>query len=201
MKHDILQKAGEIFLKLGFKSVTMDDIANELAISKKTIYKYFKNKEELIDETTLHIHETMHKSILCICEKGFNAIEENFEIKNMFKDLLKNSDSSPMFQLKKYYPKTHLKMMEKEFEMFKDCILSNIEKGLNEGLYRKGLDKELTTKFYFSLAMSVHDSTLYTYNKNTLNKLETSVLEYHTRALSTKKGIGILEEQLEKNKI
>jgi len=199
MKEVILKKTGDIFLKLGFKSVTMDDIASELGISKKTIYKYFKNKEELVDETTIHLHETMHQSVVCICEKGFNAIQENFEIKKMFKDLLKNSDDSPMYQLKKYYPKTYVKMMEKEFSMFKDCILNNIEKGINEGLYRKDIDKELTAKFYFSLAMSVHDATFYTYNKNTLNKLETNVLEYHTRAIATEKGLQILEEQLEKN--
>jgi len=199
MKEVILKKTGDIFLKLGFKSVTMDDIASELGISKKTIYKYFKNKEELVDETTIHLHETMHKSVVCICEKGFNAIQENFEIKKMFKDLLKNSDDSPMYQLKKYYPKTYVKIMEKEFSMFKDCILNNIEKGINEGLYRKDMDTELTAKFYFSLAMSVHDATFYTYNKNTLNKLETNVLEYHTRAIATEKGLQILKEQLEKN--
>ena len=199
MKEVILKKTGDIFLKLGFKSVTMDDIASELGISKKTIYKYFKNKEELVDETTIHLHETMHKSVVCICEKGFNAIQENFEIKKMFKDLLKNSDDSPMYQLKKYYPKTYVKIMEKEFSMFKDCILNNIEKGINEGLYRKDIDTELTAKFYFSLAMSVHDATFYTYNKNTLNKLETNVLEYHTRAIATEKGLQILKEQLEKN--
>jgi AcrR family transcriptional regulator len=199
MKEVILKKTGDIFLKLGFKSVTMDDIACELGISKKTIYKYFKNKEELVDETTAHLHETMHKSVVCICEKGFNAIQENFEIKKMFKDLLKNSDDSPMYQLKKYYPKTYVKIMEKEFSMFKDCILNNIEKGINEGLYRKDMDTELTAKFYFSLAMSVHDATFYTYNKNTLNKLETNVLEYHTRAIATEKGLQILKEQLEKN--
>ena len=91
--------------------------------------------------------------------------------------------------------------MAKEYSMFKDCILQNIEKGIQEGLYRKNLDVELTTKFYFSLAMSVHDSSLYTYNRNTLNKLETSVLEYHTRAIATLKGLTILEEQLEKNNL
>ncbi len=199
MKETILLKAGDIFLKLGFKSVTMDDIANELAISKKTIYKFFKNKEELVDETVSFLHEIMHKDIVCICDVGHNAIQENFEIRKMFKDLLKNSDDSPMFQLKKYYPKTYRKIMSKEYSMFKDCILQNIKKGIHEGLYRKNIDVELTTKFYFSVAMSVHDSSLYSYNKNTLNKLETSVLEYHTRAIATSKGLTVLEEQLEKN--
>lgn len=200
MKQTILQKAGEIFLKYGFKSITMDDIANELAISKKTIYKFFKNKQELVEETVSLVHETMHKEIFCICDKGYNAIEENFEIKNMFKNMFKNSDDSPMFQLEKYYPDTYHKMMVSEFDMFKDCILTNIKKGIKEGLYRANINENLITKFYFSLAMSVHNSNLHTYNKNTLNKLETSVLEYHTRAIATLKGLKILEKQLEKNK-
>lgn len=199
MKETILKKAGDIFLKLGFKSVTMDDIANELAISKKTIYKYFKNKEELVDETVSLVHETMHNEVYCICDKGYNAIQENFEIKNMFKNMFKNSDDSPMYQLEKYYPKTFSKIMANEFSMFKDCISNNLKKGMAEGLYRKNIDEELVTKFYFSLAMSVHNSKLHAYNKNTLNKLETSVLEYHTRAIATGKGIKILEQQLKIN--
>jgi predicted transcriptional regulator len=200
MKENILQKAGEIFLKLGFKSVTMDDIANEMGISKKTIYKYFHNKEELVDESLSYLHELIHNSVSCICEKGFNAIEENFEIKNTFKDLFKNTDDSPMYQLQKYYPKTYNKLMADEFCMFKDCILKNIEKGINEGLYRKDIELEIITKFYFSLVMSVHDTNLHKYNKNTINSLEMIALEYHTRAISTEKGIKILEQQLQQNK-
>ncbi len=196
MKETILQKAGETFLKFGFKSVTMDDIASEMGISKKTIYKYFSNKEELVDESLSFIHKSIHKSVSCICEQGFNAIQENFEIKKIFKDLFKNTDDSPMYQLQKYYPKTYQKLMADEFCMFKDCILKNLEKGINEGLYRKNIELELTTKFYFSLVMSVHDTNLYKYNNNTVNNLEIKALDYHTRAIATLKGIQILEEQL-----
>ncbi len=196
MKETILTKAGETFLKYGFKSVTMDDIADKLAISKKTIYKFFKNKEDLVNESVTFLHEKMFNHVTCICEMGFNAIQENFEIKNMFKDLLKNSDESPMYQLQKYYPKIYSKIMVKEFSMFKDCMVRNIEKGIKEGLYRNGLNIELTAKFYFSLVLSVHNNDLYTYNKNTLNTLELCVLEYHTRAIATTKGLEILEQQL-----
>jgi len=201
MKETILKKAGESFLKYGFKSVTMDDIANDLGISKKTIYKHFKNKVELVDSTISYLHESMHNTVMCVCDKGFNAIQENFEIKKIFSEVFKNSDNSPMYQLQKYYPETYTKIMKDEFSMFKDCILKNIEKGIHEGIYRKNLDKELITKFYFSLMMSVHDTNLYTYNKNTIHKLELKALEYHIRAIATLKGIKILEEQLEINAI
>ena len=90
--------------------------------------------------------------------------------------------------------------MADEFCMFKDCILKNIEKGINEGLYRKDIELEIITKFYFSLVMSVHDTNLHKYNKNTINSLEMKALEYHTRAIATEKGIKILEQQLQQNK-
>ena len=201
MKEIILKKTGESFLKYGFKSVTMDDIANDLGISKKTIYKHFKNKVELVDSSISFMHQSAYNMVLCVCDKGYNAIQENFEIKKIFSELFKNSDNSPMYQLQKYYPETYTKIIKDEFSMFKDCILKNIEKGIQEGIYRTNLDKELTTKFYFSLMMSVHDTNLYTYNKNTISKLELKALEYHIRAIATLKGIKILEEQLEINAI
>ena len=201
MKETILKKAGDLFLKLGFKSVTMDDIANELAISKKTIYKFFKNKVQLVDEATSYMHEIMHNEVLIVYNYGHNAVKENFEAHKIFQGFLQNSDDSPLFQLQKYYPETYHKMMSQEFCMFKDCLSKNIEKGIRAGLYRKEINVELSTKFYFSLIMSIHDSNLYTYSKNTINKLEINVLEYHTRAIATEKGIEILLEQLEKNAI
>lgn len=196
MKDIILKKTGERFLKLGFKSVTMDDIADELAISKKTIYKYFNNKQDLVEQTITHIHEACLCAIDGVCNVGFNAIHENFEVKKVFKDLLKSNDDSPMYQLKKYYPKIYEKVMSKEFLMFQECISKNIEKGIDEGLYRKDINKSVVTRLYFALVMAVHDENLFTYNKNTINKLEIDVLEYHTRAIATDKGIKELEKQL-----
>lgn len=198
MKKTILEKSGEVFLKYGFKTATMDDIANELAISKKTIYKYFKNKEQLVDESVLFFHNNINNSILCICNKGYNAIEENFEVKIMFKDIFKNLNESPVFQLQKYYPKTYDKVMSSEFEMFKDCISENIKKGIKEGLYRKDINESVVSRFYFSLVFSVYDTTLFTQQNKTLNQLEIEALEYHTRAIATDKGLKILEKQLEK---
>ncbi|MDV7186189.1 TetR/AcrR family transcriptional regulator [Lutibacter sp. TH_r2] len=196
MKEIILKKTADIFLKFGFKSVTMDDIANDLGMSKKTLYKYFKNKEDLVDQAIVNFHENCLKKINGVCAIGYNAIEENFEIKKIFKDLLQSSDESPMFQLKKYYPNTFNKVMNKEFEEFQNCIITNIKKGINEGLYIKSINKSVVSRFYFSLVHSVHDDQLFTYKKNSINQLEIDVLEYHTRAIATTKGIKELEKQL-----
>jgi len=196
MKESILKKSGEIFLKFGFKSVTMDEIASEMGISKKTIYKYFKTKAELVDKATEYTHSLMHAEVLKVYDMGYNAIEENYESNKIFKGFMQNSDDSPLYQLKKYYPETYQRIISQEFCIFKDCLSSNVEKGIEEGLYRANINIEQVVKFYFSLIMSVHDSDLYTYSKNTINKLELNVLEYHTRAIATEKGLKVLKQQL-----
>mgnify|MGYP003683789963 CR=1 FL=1 len=198
MKEKIIEKAGELFIKLGFKSVTMDDISNELGISKKTLYKYFNNKHSLVEETTSTMHESCFIVIEAIANQGFNAIEENFEIKKMFKEMFQNASSSPIYQLKKYYPKIHEKTMEKEIVLFSECFKKNFEKGILEGYYREDINIELVTQFYFSLVFSIHENTLENYK---IPKLEQEVLVYHTRAIATEKGLLELEKQLKNNQL
>lgn len=193
MKDKILEKAAEMFLTLGYKSVTMDDIASELGISKKTLYKYFDNKLRLVEETTIGMHESCLHMVYAIVEEGNNPIQENFKIKKMFKEMFKNASSSPIYQLKKYYPKIHEKVMRKEMMAFSECIHSNLEKGIQEGYYRSNINIELYTKFYFSLVFGIHESAIENYK---IPELEKEALIYHTRAIATEKGIQELENQL-----
>lgn len=198
MKEKIIGKAGELFIKLGFKSVTMDDIANALGISKKTLYKYFSNKHSLVEETTTTMHDSCLFGIEMITNQGFNAIKENFEIKKMFKEMFQNASSSPIYQLKKYYPKIHQKTMEKEIILFSECFKKNFENGINEGFYREDINIELASQFYFSLVFSIHENTI---ENHKIPKLEQEVLVYHTRAIATEKGLLELEHQLKNNQL
>jgi hypothetical protein len=193
MKEKIISKASDMFLKLGFKSITMDDIAGEMCISKKTIYKYFCNKELLIEESTATIHKEVHQIIYSIIAKNYNAIEENFEIRKMFKEMFKSSDTSPIYQLKKHYPEIHNKVMSREIEECNTIFKQNIEKGIKQGLYRSDLNIETYVRFYYILIFSINGNTK---SEKEAQKIELEILEYHTRAMATEKGIIELEKQL-----
>lgn len=194
MKDKIISKATELFLKLGFKSVTMDDIASEMCISKKTIYKFFCNKEILIEESTEMVHKAIHESIDTIAAKNHNAIEENFEIKKMFKEMFKSGENSPAYQLKKHYPEIYNKVMSRELNECNTVFKQNIEKGIREGLYRENLDIDIYVGFYYTLIFSIHGTTS---SERESQKLELEALEYHTRAMATPSGIIELEKQLQ----
>lgn len=194
MKEKIIAKATELFLKLGFKSVTMDDIAGEMCISKKTIYKYFCNKELLIEESTTMVHKEVHRIIDSIVAKNHNAIEENFEIRKMFKDMFKAGDTSPIYQLKKHYPEIYHDVMKREIEECRSCFRQNIEKGMEQNLYRQDLNIEAYVKFYYYLIFNINENTS---SEAEAQQLELDALEYHTRAMATSEGIIELEKQLQ----
>jgi AcrR family transcriptional regulator len=198
MKEKIISKASDLFLKLGFKSVTMDDIAGEMCISKKTIYKYFCNKELLIDVSTEEVHQSIHKVIETIIAQNHNAIEENFEIRKMFKEMFQATDTSPLYQLKKHYPEIYQKVMLREVSKCNMWFKQNIEKGIQQELYRKELNIDVYVKFYYILIFSIKENTV---SEKDSRNLELEALEYHTRAMATSKGIIELEKQLQKAKI
>lgn len=195
MKEKIITKASELFLKLGFKSITMDDIAGEMCISKKTIYKYFCNKELLVEESTESIHKAVHETINSIVQMNHNAIVENFKIREMFSEMFKSSvDTSPIYQLKKHYPDIYEKVMLREINECSMWFRNNIIKGIENGLYREDVDIDTYVKFYYTLIFSINETTS---SEKEAQKLELNALEYHTRAMATPAGIIELQKQLQ----
>jgi AcrR family transcriptional regulator len=196
MKDKIIKKATDMFLKLGFKSVTMDDIACEMCISKKTIYKYFSNKEKLIEEGTEVIHQKIHALMDEVVARNYNAIEENFEMRQMFKEMFQSFDHSPAYQLKKHYPEIYEKMMANEIEDCNHMFTQNVFKGIKQGLYRPEVEVEVAARFYYILIFSINENTQL---ESEAYEIEGKALEYHTRAIATTEGIKELEKQLSKN--
>lgn len=200
MKEKILEKATEMFLNIGFKSVTMDDISNELGISKKTIYTHFKNKNKLVEESSFSLFSHLCDGINTICNNKLNSINELFEIKAYVMKNLKNEKSSPQYQLQKFFPEVHLKMKKKHFEVMRGCVDENIERGIKEGLFRKNINPDFITRIYFAGMHNIKDEEIFPSSDFERNKLTTTYLDYHIRAIATTKGIQVLEETLKNDK-
>ncbi|WP_157209088.1 TetR/AcrR family transcriptional regulator [Mariniflexile maritimum] len=193
MKEQIISKSKDMFLKLGFKSVTMDDIASEMGISKKTIYKYFSNKDDLIENTIELAHKEVQEIIAIIDEQGFNAIEDNFEMKRMFREMFKGADTSLLYQLKKHYPDIYEKVNIVQIDILSVCFRKNIIKGIKEGLYREDVAIDDYVKFYQILIFNINETIILEKDSHIL---EHKALEYHIRAMATLAGIIELEKHL-----
>ena len=198
MKDTILEKSKELFLRNGFKTVGMDDIAQSLHISKKTIYQYFPSKEDLVKAVLGYIYDLAFGKIAELSGKYETAIHEHFKIKEFIDGILgKDFETSPcFFQLKKYYPELCYKFEKRRCKDIKTHIEGNISEGIKQGVYRENLDRtflaaqyiagsdaiDLYEKFPEELGESI--SMKGHYNK---------FLEFYLRSIVTPKGLEIVE--------
>jgi AcrR family transcriptional regulator len=199
MRDKILISAADLFLNYGFKSVTMDDIANKLGISKKTIYQHFDNKTKLVEATTMQMFDMISHGIDCICALGKNPIEELYEIKSFVMLHLKDEKSSPQYQLQKYYPKISATIKKKQFEVMQKCVTDNLKKGVEKELFRQDINIDFISRIYFNSMVSLKDQDLFPLNNFSMNMLMENYLEYHLRGICTPKGLDILTKIINKN--
>lgn len=194
MRDKIINRATELFLTLGFKSVTMDDIANELGISKKTIYVHFENKTKLVEATTLEMFELISEGIDGICLLEKDPIEEIYDIKKLVLEHLKDEKSSPYHQLQKYYPKIFNSLKSKQYGLMEDCVADNLNRGIARGLYRADIEVEFISKIYFTCIMALKDKQLFPLQNFSMSSLMNHYLEYHVRGICTPKGLEVLTQ-------
>lgn len=199
MREKIIHKASDLFLTLGFKSVTMDDIASEMGISKKTIYVHFNNKTKLVEAVTFTLFENICDGIDCICEKANNPIEELYDIKMFVMHHLKNEKASPQYQLKKYYPPIHDQLKQKQFHKMQDSVSESVQKGIDTGVFRPNIDVDFISRLYFNGMTGIKDEAIFPRDKFNMEYLMENFLEYHLRAIVTEKGFEILNQFITKN--
>ncbi|QYA25093.1 TetR/AcrR family transcriptional regulator [Gramella sp. MT6] len=200
MQEKILHIATEMFLNYGFKSVTMDDIADNMGISKKTIYAHYSTKNKLVQASGSHLLKTISEGIDEIRSRNLNPVIENFEIKQFVNQHLKGEKTSPHFQLKKYYPKVFDKLIEEQFQVLENCVGDNISRGIQQGYYRKQINVPFVCRIHFVGMMGVKDKEMFPTEQFTEEDLTGEFLNYHLRAICTPKGIKTLEEYINNEK-
>ena len=185
----ILEKTRELFLTIGFKSVTMDHIANEMGISKKTIYKFFCNKNELVNVVTNGMFKSITQGIEQIKKDSSDPISELYDIKLFLINILKGERTSPLYQLQKYYPSTHKEITKNQFDYMVKTAKGSLKHGIKLGLYRKDINIDLISRLYFNGMTGIKDQDIFPANIYEPTFLMENYIEYHLRAIVTEKGL------------
>jgi TetR/AcrR family transcriptional regulator, cholesterol catabolism regulator len=194
---NILSKVRELYMKYGIKSITMDDVANELGISKKTLYQYVADKDDLVGKI-IDYEISIRLEEICNCFKtGFNAIEELFEISLFMNKMIRTQNPATEHDLRKYYPHHYEKTIKIRRERIYEYTLFNLRKGKQEGLYREELNEEVIAKLYLARSENISFSEIFTVEEFTSVNLFVEMLNYHVRGIATQKGIDVLEKRLE----
>jgi AcrR family transcriptional regulator len=194
----ILIKTRELYMKYGIKSITMDDVAHEMGISKKTLYQYVNDKDDLVGKFIENEIVQRQEELFKCFQIGFNAIEELFEISIFMNKMMREQNPATEHDLKKYYPHHYQKTLKSRRERMYNYILLNLKKGKAEGLYREDLEEEIIAKFYLSRSENIHFNELFTVEEFTSLKLFLEFLTYHIRGIATEKGIIVLDKKIKK---
>ncbi|MCT4603013.1 MAG: TetR/AcrR family transcriptional regulator [Marinifilum sp.] len=189
-KEDIIEVCWELFFQFGIKSVTMDDIANKLGISKKTIYQHFKNKTDLVEQALeWQINHPLF-SFMSEDVSHLNAIDQYIEFYRFIVNQISNSCESMRYDLRKYYPKLSNKFHLTKLTKFQNELSQNLQQGIQEGLFRPEINIEYISKTMAKIYLNMAEADDVILEKEDFSNVEyhKELVQYHLHGVSTQKG-------------
>jgi len=193
-KERILLKAHELFNRYGIRSVSMDDIAAQLGMSKKTLYQYYTDKDELVSAVFTSVMESNRLQCMQDHKQSENALHEIFMAYDMMQQMFANMNPSILYDMQKYHPATYKKYQEYKNGFLYQMLRSNIERGIKEELYRSDIDIDVLTRYRIYSIMLGFDTEVFPNNRTGLLHIEQQLLEIFLYGLATAKGQKLIQK-------
>lgn len=199
-KADFLAQVVEIYTQYGIKSITMDDLARLLGISKKTIYTYIKDKNSLVEETLDYIHEKDSNHIFSCVKQYSNAINQLLAVSELISKRLNRIHPSVFYDIKKYYPQIIKKVQAHKATMVKQFVIDNLELGKQQGFYRMNINSEIMAQMYMSITDVLFQGHQFGPDSQcTFSEYYSEFFRYHIRGIASIKGLNHLQQLIETN--
>lgn len=192
-KLDIIERSSLIYLKYGIKSVTMDDLANHLGISKKTIYKYFEDKNDLLNtmiKRTLNFEEKM---CFKIQSHSDNALEALIQISRMVIERLNNVNPAIFYDLQKHHNEAWQILEKHKWDFVLSAINANIKRGIEEKYYRDNLNVEIISRLYIATIDTIMNPEIYKWPEFQFQELYKEIMCFQFHGLVNENGKNYLK--------
>ena len=197
IRDKILSTSLALFMKFGVKSITMDEIAKEVGVSKKTIYQNFADKSELVLEATKLTFLTDQCFFDTLINESENAIEEVFRIANHIREKVAMMNPSLLFDLKKFHVKAWEFYNQHKNECFEKSVIDNIKRGIHEGYYRKNINVKILSRLRMLQIESIFDQEWFPPEDFNLVETQIAVFEHFIHGLVTEKGLTLYNQYLQ----
>jgi AcrR family transcriptional regulator len=199
----IKHKAHDLVMQYGIRSVSMDDIASGLGMSKKTIYQYFTDKDELVEAIIKDVITGNQAECIKDRDKAKDAIHEVFLAMEMMQEMFSNMNPSIINDLEKFHPKAYAAFHEHKYNFLYQVLKTNITRGIQEELYRPDIDMEVLIKARLECMMLPFNQQVFPKNKYRLIDVEVELTEHFLFGLATLKGHKLIlkyqQERIKKN--
>ena len=196
-KTRIQEQAKNLFMKYGIRSVSMDDIAVGLGMSKKTIYQWFKDKDELVDVIVEDDIKRIRQDCLHSRDNSANAIEEVFFTMDRFIVHMQNMNPTILYDLHKFHFQSFRKFMEHKNKNLKEVVASNLRRGMDEGLYRGNLDVEVLSRYRLESMLIPFNPDIFPSPEFNVIQVTMLLIENFLFGVVSLKGYGLIEQYQE----
>ncbi len=190
----ITYKAHELFMRFGIRSVSMDEIAANLGISKKTIYQFYSDKDSLVDNViniVIAENETVCYQQATNCK---DAVHEVFLALDHVIEMLANMNPSLMYDLEKYHHNAFKKLTEHKSKFFAAVIKDNLERGKKEGLYREEINTDILAQYRITTTFLVLDAIAFHYGKYSLTEILQEITDNFLHGIASNKGQKLIQK-------
>jgi AcrR family transcriptional regulator len=194
-KERIVQGSLKQFMQYGFRNVSMDDIARNLGMSKKTLYQYFADKDELVQAALEYDIEIDQKDcIICSTTSG-NAIAEVYNIINVVAEQLRDMNPMVLLEMQKFHPTAFNRFKQHKDGFILKMINENLNRGIAEGLYREDINVEVLSKFRLESMMLVFNPEVFPLSRTyPLLDLMLIIGEHFLYGIATPKGYKLIQK-------
>ena len=197
-KERILKKAVEMLFSQGIKATTMDHLAEALGMSKKTIYKYFAHKDDLVHEAIRYFSDTVYRKLDEIEAQNLNPYEDFFAVRQMINSLVEQVEMAPYRQMQKYYPDLVKQMEQNKRKRVFEFLERNFDKGIALGFYKKDLNRDFFKRIFYGCKFILHDEEIFPQDTVSSYINNALFLKLYLQSISTKKGKKELKKILKK---
>ena len=199
----IKQQAQELFMQFGLKSVSMDDIATKLGISKKTIYQFYADKDALVDDVIQSLIQHNQQCCDIDQQKADNAVHEIFLAMDFIMEIFRTMNPSLLFDMQKYYPVAHQKFAKHKNDYLYGVIKNNLTRGIAEELYRPDLKTDVIARFRVESMLLPFNPEFHTKVKQSLADVEEEITLHYLFGMVSSKGYKLAvkyqQDRLKKN--
>ncbi|TXB63928.1 TetR/AcrR family transcriptional regulator [Vicingus serpentipes] len=194
--HHVIAEITKLFMKLGIKSLTMEDIARHVGISKKTLYLFVSDKNDLVKKGISLMIEHEKQTLSSAREESVNAIDELIGVTKCVSSEIGEIHPSVIFDLQKYHPEAW-KLLENHKKAFiHSMMLDNLKRGIKEGYYRENINPEIIANIYIGMVDNILNPENPINKTLSIDKMHTEIIRYHIRGIANDKGLTYLKEAL-----
>ena len=181
-------------MRYGCKSVTMDDIARHLAVSKKTLYQFYKDKDEIITTFARSEFECEKDCMKEIAEEAENAVDEVMRISRHIRQTFSKMNPALLYEMQKYHSEAWQVYADFRQSTVSDHIRGNLQRGIREGLYRDSIDVEILTRLRLEMIQLAFDARLFPPAQFSLVDLQIQIMDLFIRGVATREGLEVLDQ-------